>query len=45
MTAWRGPSSIVSAAACFTAVPTPPSDAAAYRGASPWCADHSAKVS
>jgi hypothetical protein len=29
----------------FTAVPTPPSDAEAYLGASPWCADHSAKRS
>jgi hypothetical protein len=35
MTAARGPSNFVSAAACFNAVPTPPSDAAAYRGASP----------
>jgi hypothetical protein len=29
----------------FAAVPTPPNDAEAYRGASPWCADDSAKRS
>jgi hypothetical protein len=45
MTTGRGPLSFVSMTAGFTAVPMPPSEAAAYRGASSWCADHSAKVS
>jgi hypothetical protein len=45
MTAARGPLSFEFTAACYSAVPTPPSDAAAYRGASLWCADDSANLS